>query len=822
MSRQDILDAIMICGSCLVALVAGTPNAFYDVAGAVQRDAGISQAAISLVLGAGTAGLQFTYFTGRFMDVYGPALTVMLGTLACSIGFAGTLLIGAGWISFLTGTFITSALLILFYFLVGVGSGTAFFGALGAALRLNNPISTGLVSVCMSLSLTLTIAGSQSLASKFRCDLHEDAGCWVRVYVPCSIVVLISMLVGSFLMLASTTGRGSFLSDIWDEAKLASAREKLESQGAILPSVFEDIASEVEWASVASSRRSLLTQIIDNVVYPDELFGQNIPSNASQRDGWSVVRAPSKLNDRIRINADHRADGNEGRQVGGSVLDVSDEEDLSEQHDIVGDLLNLGVQNDRSPLLTTRSEAAHAVKLGAQLPLGGFSRWKPGGVQQALVHPKQGTPEAPISQPHQPSDLDAQPVEASQLRAPDRDFEEHHFLVATGYDADEEYIEKVRAENVSVRRSRLREPQRMSLTRQLRTQTATTVLDDLLTFDTIPAIGTLDENEYTTWLVGVRPYPRRRASVAHKVHDLSSAQNAQDLRSPEPPLGFELPGDEYADARTIRRRDNSITSRPSNRFAVVSTPSESTSQPSASSVSRVEPGIFRILLFANMVGVGVGLFAVTSISQLWREFNAPVERLQNESTRISLSPPWEGRIGMFISATTAMGNILSPLFADSLARHLKWRHEVPVSLAERKAKIYILCALTIVSSIIFISLFGISYLPWWFPEDQVWKSPRFTRQYVFAALLSAAGFGLGGYFVMTPVITADIYGLDKFGAKLADIQLGTAFAVLSVPLIRYLAVAIFSSFTGCFVLCAVLLLTAALLLGRLSNHIQCT
>ena len=103
---------------------------------------------------------------GVFADTYGTAAAGIVGGVGIVGGFFSMSYVGHVPIVFA-----------LSYTLVGIGSGATFLSALSTAISLGNAWGIGLVSLCMSLSISFTIVVVNLYKSTAGCYQPQ---CWVK------------------------------------------------------------------------------------------------------------------------------------------------------------------------------------------------------------------------------------------------------------------------------------------------------------------------------------------------------------------------------------------------------------------------------------------------------------------------------------------------------------------------------------------------------------------------------------------------------------------------------------------------------------------
>lgn len=133
----------------VIALQAGTTNAFNTIATHIQNDTGLSNGQITLLSSVGIIGTSFTMFAGLFNDRFGAMLTSLIGAVLTSSGYLAMSFTDKG----------TYPAMVASLTIIGFGSGASFLGALSTGLKVipGYPgVGVALVGACMSISLALT------------------------------------------------------------------------------------------------------------------------------------------------------------------------------------------------------------------------------------------------------------------------------------------------------------------------------------------------------------------------------------------------------------------------------------------------------------------------------------------------------------------------------------------------------------------------------------------------------------------------------------------------------------------------------------------
>lgn len=112
---------------------------------AIKATMHTSKGFIATLAAIGTAGLFISLPAGMLADRYGTAITTLAGALSICAGYM------------VMSVAKSSFILCLAYAFVGVGSGSTFLAALQTAISVGNSFGIGLVSLCMSMSITLTV-----------------------------------------------------------------------------------------------------------------------------------------------------------------------------------------------------------------------------------------------------------------------------------------------------------------------------------------------------------------------------------------------------------------------------------------------------------------------------------------------------------------------------------------------------------------------------------------------------------------------------------------------------------------------------------------
>ena len=193
----------------------------------IQTSQGVSSEFVGLLNGIGVAGLFVSILAGAISDRAG---TVWAGAVG------GALLVTSYLLFSISHS--VPALLVT-YTLVGVGSGSTYQAALQTAVVLGRDFGVGLVAVCMSFSINLTVDLHDYL-SAHHCDDSTQATCWrwyVRVYaviIACFVTIGCTLMIGYRKHVPQSTGtpadsQDDFKhdSDAVSTSRLLSARESL-------------------------------------------------------------------------------------------------------------------------------------------------------------------------------------------------------------------------------------------------------------------------------------------------------------------------------------------------------------------------------------------------------------------------------------------------------------------------------------------------------------------------------------------------------------------------------------------------------------------
>jgi hypothetical protein len=175
---------VFIFLSCsAIALMSNTTSAFNIMSDQFQNDTGTSLVFVSVFTGIGVAGLQFVFFAGRILDNFGP-IVLHLISFVCVCGGYSLLAITSN-----------PVLLLLEIALVSLGSGGTFLTALSTAISIGHPLGVAVVSMCMSVSISLTVAVTNRYKDESGCT--EDY-CWQNYMNLLCIATACFFFVGTF------------------------------------------------------------------------------------------------------------------------------------------------------------------------------------------------------------------------------------------------------------------------------------------------------------------------------------------------------------------------------------------------------------------------------------------------------------------------------------------------------------------------------------------------------------------------------------------------------------------------------------------------
>lgn len=235
--------------------------------------------------------------------------------------------------------------------------------------------------------------------------------------------------------------------------------------------------------------------------------------------------------------------------------------------------------------------------------------------------------------------------------------------------------------------------------------------------------------------------------------------------------------------------------------------------------------LFWKILYANMVAIGSGLFVITSIYELWRDYGIADTR---DSASGKLSPPPPARdaisqqdfnaqvqsVSFIFSCGTAIGNIFAPLVAQRLG--------VMMGLS----KTTFIGSLMMLMAGIFAVITAASYgnvhvhLPLFFIFAEKTDDPvrlRMQAEELMMWALGLTGLPLGGFFVLFPQTCGDIYGTKNFGRYLSYINLGSCITVLFTPFLREVFFGLAGSYTGIYLVIVLLLVSGAIMLLQMKT-----
>ena len=137
---------------------------------------------------------------------------------------------------------------------------------------------------------------------------------------------------------------------------------------------------------------------------------------------------------------------------------------------------------------------------------------------------------------------------------------------------------------------------------------------------------------------------------------------------------------------------------------------------------------FWLLFLSNIVGIGGGVFIVTSLAQVWDNFSSPSEKV------------WGRRIVIMFSVCNAVGNVVSPIVSERLHRQGKMRRSTFTA--------WVLGAMAVIFSALgtFTVVPGLRDGPW-------------ACDVAYIALMASVGFGYGSFLTLFPTLVAETYGL---------------------------------------------------------------
>lgn len=180
-------DSVVILAMALVALLANTPSAFNAISGQFKADTGTSKFYVSLFLGVGIAGLQFTLPAGMLLDSQGPTTAIVCGGALVVGGYFG--------LSFTHN----EILLLIEYAAVSLGSGCIFLAALSTSIRYGYPLGIGLVSLTMSLSISFSVLINHITDVTSDCSPDSDT-CWRRYMRSYAVLIGAVCVVGTIAL----------------------------------------------------------------------------------------------------------------------------------------------------------------------------------------------------------------------------------------------------------------------------------------------------------------------------------------------------------------------------------------------------------------------------------------------------------------------------------------------------------------------------------------------------------------------------------------------------------------------------------------------
>lgn len=159
---------------------------------------------------------------------------------------------------------------------------------------------------------------------------------------------------------------------------------------------------------------------------------------------------------------------------------------------------------------------------------------------------------------------------------------------------------------------------------------------------------------------------------------------------------------------------------------------------------------FWLLFLSNIVGIGGGVFIVTSLAQVWDNFSTPSEKV------------WGRRIVIMFSVCNAVGNVVSPIVSERLHRQGKMRRSTFTA--------WVLGAMAVIFSALgtFTVVPGLRDGPW-------------ACDVAYIALMASVGFGYGSFLTLFPTLVAETYGLRNFGTYVSYIQMGSALSSILIP-----------------------------------------
>lgn len=161
--------------------------------------------------GFGVAGLFVSIVAGAIADTKGAVWAAFVSAV---------LLVGAYLLFSIART---SAGLLITYILVGIGSGSTYQSALQTAVLMGRDFGVGLVAICMSFSINLTVWYHSYLSSNY-CDDNLDTLCWrkyAKVYAITIAVISscgMALMVGYKRHIPQTHFKSSLKSSSWQDS----------------------------------------------------------------------------------------------------------------------------------------------------------------------------------------------------------------------------------------------------------------------------------------------------------------------------------------------------------------------------------------------------------------------------------------------------------------------------------------------------------------------------------------------------------------------------------------------------------------------------
>jgi MFS family permease len=176
--------SVKFCGCLLVSV---KPYSFLCVFQDIRHSEGLSTEFVGLMNGFGVAGLFVSVVAGAIADTKGTVWAAFVSAV---------LLVGAYLLFSIART---AAGVLITYIFVGIGSGSTYQSALQTAVLMGRDFGVGLVAICMSFSINLTV-WYHSYLSKYYCDDASDTVCWRKYAKVYAITIAVISSCGMALM----------------------------------------------------------------------------------------------------------------------------------------------------------------------------------------------------------------------------------------------------------------------------------------------------------------------------------------------------------------------------------------------------------------------------------------------------------------------------------------------------------------------------------------------------------------------------------------------------------------------------------------------